>query len=231
MHRTFILKTPHMRGDDVAEFQGDLNARYADWEIAKHIAVDDDYGQGTHDAAAEVCACLGIDAVKAMQHGVDPDLRVKIRHPDHRTAQEVEASKGPHATGLRDSLRKKFAESPHGVVTFDGVQVAAWIVPSIQWARLNGWTGKVVSGYRDCAHQQVIGAAFAAKQGKTVAQEYPNGVCASNHVGYEYPRGAVDVTEYQQLDAVLKKGNPHKPGLVWAGPVIGDVVHFSATGH
>ena len=39
------------------------------------------------------------------------------------------------------------------------------------------------------------------------------------------------MTEYQQLDAVLEKGNPHKPGLVWAGPVIGDVVHFSATGH
>ena len=42
--------------------------------------------------------------------------------------------------------------------------------------------------HRDCAHQHVIGAAFAAKQGRTLAQEYPNGVCASNHVGYEYPR-------------------------------------------
>ena len=231
MSRTFILKTPHMRGDDVAEFQDDLNVRYKDWGINKQIVKDDDYGQATRDAAAEVCTCLGIDAATAMEHGVDPDLRIKIRHPDHRTPQELESSKGQAATHLRDSLKKKFAESAHGVVTFDNVQVAAWIVPSLQWARLNGWTGHVVSGYRDCAHQTTVAAVYAASKGKTVAQVYPSGPCASNHVGFEYPRGAVDVTEYQQLDAVLKKGNPHKPGLVWAGPVIGDVVHFSASGH
>ena len=85
MHRTFMLKTPHMRGDDVAEFQDDLNARYAAWHINKQIVKDDDYGQATHDAAVEVCTCLGIDAKTAMQHGVDPDLRIKIRHPDKRT--------------------------------------------------------------------------------------------------------------------------------------------------
>ena len=230
MSRTFILKTPHMRGDDVAEFQDDLNVRYKDWGINKQIVKDDDYGQGTHDAAAEVCTCLGIDAAVAMQHGVDPDLRIKIRHPDHRTPQELEASKAAAASNLRDSLRKKFAESPHGVVTFDGHQVAAWIVPSLQWARAHGWTGAVVSGYRDCAHQTTVAGIYAASKHLTMAQCYPNGPCASNHVGYEYPRGAVDVSQYEQLNEVLKH-NPTKPGLVWAGPVIGDVVHFSATGH
>jgi hypothetical protein len=230
MDRTFILKTPHMRGDDVAEFQDDLNARYKDWEINKQIVKDDDYGAATHEAAIEVCTGLGIDAATAMAHGVDPDLRLKIRHPERRTPQEVAADKGAAATQMRDSLRKKCAEAAHGVVTFDGVQVAAWIVPSLEWARAHGWTGKVVSGYRDCAHQTTVAAVFAASKGLTVAQEYPNGPCASNHVGYEYPRGAVDVSEYQQLNTVLQH-NPTKPGLVWAGPVIGDVVHFSATGH
>lgn len=230
MHRTFVLKTPHMRGDDVGEFQDDLNARYQSWEINKQILRDEDYGQGTRDAAAEVCTCLGIDADAAMKHGVDPDLRVRIRHPDHRTPQEVEASKGQAASNLRDSLRKKFAESPHGVVTFDNVQVAAWIVPSLQWARANGWTGSVVSGYRDCAHQTTVAQVYAASKGLTLQQCYPNGPCASNHCGIEYPHGAVDVSNYEQLNQVLQK-NPHKPGLVWAGPVIGDVVHFSATGH
>lgn len=90
--------------------------------------------------------------------------------------------------------------------------------------------GQVVSGYRDCAHQTTVAQVYAASKHMTVAQVYPSGPCASNHVGYEYPRGAVDVTQYDQLNQVLRN-NPHKPGLVWAGPVIGDVVHFSATGH
>jgi hypothetical protein len=64
----------------------------------------------------------------------------------------------------------------------------------------------------------------------TVAQVYPNGPCASNHVGAKHPRGAVDVTNAGELNTVLQL-SPHQPGLVWGGPLIDDEVHFSATGH
>ena len=118
----------------------------------------------------------------------------------------------------------------HGVEVIDGVEVAAWIAPSLLWARRHGWTGRVTSGFRTCRHQMEVAARFAAQQHKTVAQIYPHGPCASNHVGAEFPRGAVDVTDPAQLDRVLRN-NPNHPKLVWGGPVIGDRVHFSATGH
>lgn len=229
--RTFVLSDPHMQGDDIAEFQRELNSRFEAWDISKRIDVDKDYGQHTRDAAREVCTGLGIDDQEAMKHGVPPELRIKIRHPDRRTPAEEQRSKGPQATAFRAHLRKQFTVvSAPGLQMFDGCEVAAWIVPSLKFAREHGWTGHVVSGFRSCEHQKKVAADFAARQHKTVAQIYPNGPCASNHVGQTHPRGAVDVTNPEQLDRVLRN-NPNHPKLVWGGPVIGDQVHFSATGH
>ena len=88
----------------------------------------------------------------------------------------------------------------------------------------------MTSGYRSCEHQKKVAAEYAASKGMTLAQVYPNGPCASNHVGAKHPRGAVDVTRPEQLNHVLRH-SPHQPKLVWGGPVIDDQVHFSATGH
>jgi hypothetical protein len=231
--RTFALTSPHMTGEDVRAFQRELTARFEAWDIAKRVEDDGDFGSETRDAARQVCKGLGILHETAMEHGVTPELRVKLRHPDTRTPQEIARSEGADATHFRGALRRRFAPPAvpaGGVVTFDGLSVAAWIVPSLQWARAHGWTGHVVSGFRDCEHQKRAAAQFAAEQGRTVAQIYPHGPCASNHVGAAHPRGAVDVTNPQQLDQVLRN-NPNHPKLVWGGPVIGDTVHFSATGH
>jgi len=228
--RTFVLRSPHMTGDDIGEFQRELNRRYEAWDISKRIDDDEDYGGHTRDAAREVCTGLGIDHETAMANGVTPELRIKIRHPDRRTAAELERSEGKEATELRARLRKQFADSAPGLQMFDNVEVAAWIVPSLKWAREHGWTGHVTSGFRSCAHQKVVAAEFAASLHKTVAQVYPHGPCASNHVGSAHPRGAVDVTEPEQLDRVLRN-SPKTPKLVWGKPVINDRVHFSANGH
>jgi hypothetical protein len=228
--RTFVVRSPHMHGEDVGEFQRLLNHRYEAWKINKRIADDDDYGTTTRDAAREVCTGLGILPERAMAHGITPGLRTKIRHPDGRTTREIARSREKAARDLRAHLRKEFEAAQAGLDTIDGVQVAAWIVPSLRWARRHGWSGVVVSGFRTCAHQTEVARAFAARQGKTLAQVYPHGPCASNHVGVAHPRGAVDVTMPEQLARVLR-ANPNTPELVWAGPVIGDVVHFSANGH
>jgi hypothetical protein len=229
--RTFVLRPGHMTGDDVGEFQRELNSRYEAWDIAKRIRVDNDYGDDTRDAAREVCTGLGIDHRTAMEHGVTPELRIKIRHPDRRTPAEIHRSEGHGAKEFRAKLRKWFATvSASGVEMFDGRKVAAWIVPSLKWARAHGWTGHVTSGFRSCERQKVVAAQFAAEQHTTVAALYPHGPCASNHVGAQHPRGAVDVSNPAQLAEVLRN-NPNHPKLVWGGPVINDPVHFSANGH
>jgi hypothetical protein len=130
--------------------------------------------------------------------------------------------------------RRRHAAAPaHPAATpemMDGRQVAPWIVPSLQWARENGWSGTVVSGYRSCEDQKRAAAQYARRTGRTVEEIYPRGVCRSNHMGLEYPHGAVDVTDYEELNRVLQN-SPITPALVWGGPVINDQVHFSANGH
>lgn len=105
---------------------------------------------------------------------------------------------------------------PSGVSTFEGKQVAAWIVPILQCAKSNGWSGTVNSGYRSVADQQRVcatGVQPCAAPG------------TSHHQGTTYPDGAVDVSNAAQLSAILSSGKCDGKGLVWAGAK--DPVHFS----
>jgi hypothetical protein len=111
-----------------------------------------------------------------------------------------------------------------GVRAFDGRPVADWITPILSWARKHGWAGAVTSGYRTPGQQ------MAAAEGYGLGHYGPGGPLASNHTKTAYPGGAVDVTDPAQLASVLR-GYPGTPNLVWGGPVMGDLVHFSATGH
>jgi hypothetical protein len=116
---------------------------------------------------------------------------------------------------------------------FDGHPVAAWMIPRLKFARANGWDGHVLSGYRTAAQQRGAAARYAQALGKPIAAVYPHGVLASNHVGDQLPRGAVDVTQPERLAAAMvgwrTSGRPHP--LVWGGPVINDRAHFSSNGH
>lgn len=115
------------------------------------------------------------------------------------------------------------------VGTLDGHPVAEWIIPVIQWARdpkrgRDKWTGTVTSGYRTDAQQ------IAAANSYGLEHYGPAGPLGSNHTKKTYPGGAIDVTKPDELNNTLQK-YPGPLKLVWGGPVIGDTVHFSATGH
>lgn len=106
-------------------------------------------------------------------------------------------------------------EQPQGTADFEGKTVAAWIAPVLEYARQQGWKGSVNSGFRSLAEQTRIynsGVRPAAKPG------------TSNHEGTDFPRGAVDVSDAQQLAEILKRSK-YKNLLVWAGSK--DPVHFS----
>lgn len=102
-----------------------------------------------------------------------------------------------------------------GVGTFDGKPVAKWIIPILTYARKQGWTGTVTSGYRSAADQ----ARVCATGVKPCAA--PG---TSNHQGTVFPSGAVDVTQAGQLSSILLR-SPYATELVWAGSK--DPVHFS----
>lgn len=112
---------------------------------------------------------------------------------------------------------------------FDGKQVAAWIVPILQRARDSGmWKGVVTSGYRSWAKQALLYYGAPGNgliRGVTVAR--PG---ASNHNFHDWPRGAVDVSDYNGLHRYI---HAHDTNLKSYMDVLGprDPVHFSATGH
>lgn len=142
-------------------------------------------------------------------------------------APTVAPSSGGRAPG---STAASYAGLPSGVGTYDGQPVDKWIIPVLQWAAAHGWPGSVLSGYRTDAQQLAAAASYAASKGETIAQIYPDGPLADNHVQPNYPGGAVDVSDAPQLASVLA-GYPGHPSLIWGEPVIGDPDHFSATGH
>jgi hypothetical protein len=109
--RTFKILSPHMRGEDIREFQRDLTARFKAWDINANVKDDGDYGTKTRDATKRVCRGLGILHVTAMKHGVTPELRAKIRDPDKRTAREKERSESPAIKEFRAKLRERFKDS------------------------------------------------------------------------------------------------------------------------
>src|SRR3954468_10583175 len=77
--RNLALTSPHMRGDDVAGCQRDLNTRLAAWDVPLVIAVDGDWGMESRDAAVSVLYGLGVDAGNDFD-GVSPTDRLKIRY-------------------------------------------------------------------------------------------------------------------------------------------------------
>jgi hypothetical protein len=98
--RTFKLTSPPMHGRDVAYFQQTLNERFDAWDVGFHLDVDGEYGAHTRSATERVMYGLGIGQ-RELAHGVSPELRTKLRHPDRRTRDEC-----ARAVRRRDWLRR-----------------------------------------------------------------------------------------------------------------------------
>lgn len=115
---------------------------------------------------------------------------------------------------------------PSGLVMYRGVRMAAWIAQVAHWADGHGYNGGYLSGYRSNADQARI---CQQKCGN------PNGcpgTCAkpgtSNHHGIDYPAGALDVTDPDSFERVLRR-YPGGPPLRRSLP--NDRNHFSHAGN
>jgi murein DD-endopeptidase MepM/ murein hydrolase activator NlpD len=129
-NRTFKLRTPHMEGDDIKEWQQTLNKKFAEWKVKYKIDDDSDYGVLTRDAAATVLYGLGIRQV-VMQNGVAPELRRKVRS---RSLTPVEYARFVARTRWRNELRRKHAGG--------GVATPLARIISHSW----GWHGSAHDG-------------------------------------------------------------------------------------
>jgi len=114
---------------------------------------------------------------------------------------------------------KPSSSSKGGVAEFDGKPVASWIKPLLEYARQKGWKGTVNSGYRSDAEQTRIYRSGVRPAAKPKAL----GGGGSNHSLTSFLHGAVDVSDPETLNKILKAKNSR---LKWAGNA--DKVHFSA---
>lgn len=114
--------------------------------------------------------------------------------------------------------------SPHGLISFDGKQGAAWIVAILIKARATGlWHGYMISGWRSRSYSRSLCEHMCG------APTCP-GRCAgeyTNHVGEEFPEGAADVTDSDGLDAALAELGETR--LRNDLPL--DAPHYSNSGH
>lgn len=132
--RTFKLETPHMRGNDIGAWQGELRERFEKWHIDYPLAIDDDYGQRTRAAERSFMRAWGIaDTGAALEDGMDPELRTKLRN-DRRTEDEDRRFQSEEIREYRDALREKY----------DGGGVAMPVAKII--ADTNDWAGAAHDG-------------------------------------------------------------------------------------
>lgn len=88
--RTFRLRSPEMKGDDVRKWQLHLNRRLHHWRIDYQLSVDGEYGKETALWSRRVLHGLGLPT--ADWHGVTPEARGKARNPRLRTPAELAAA-------------------------------------------------------------------------------------------------------------------------------------------
>jgi hypothetical protein len=106
-------------------------------------------------------------------------------------------------------------------VNFNGVPVAAWIVPILTYAAAHGWNGHLVQfdGFRTYADQVAVseGGGIAAAPGR------------SRHEGTQWPDGAIDIPDdAANFNRIINApGSPVRGQLQWPDPT-GDPVHFSS---
>lgn len=107
--RTFQVKDTLMIGEDVKEWQKFLSDDFRSrWSIEYPIDVDGVYGVGTRAATASFLRAWGVEsAAEAMESGVTPELRIKIRNDD-RTERERELAFSEERKDYRDALRDRF---------------------------------------------------------------------------------------------------------------------------
>lgn len=163
--RTFIVKKPVMKGEDVKQWQKDIKALFKKMKINCPIVIDGVYGVSTRSYTAALVHSSGMSAGTQMKNGVTPELRIKLRNNELTVAQE-KAKYSNSRVNYRARLREKYARqipkvhSPVGVIlqdswgyhpgVHDGLDVItnpdpvifAMVKCKIIDVRSSGWWGK-----------------------------------------------------------------------------------------
>jgi predicted chitinase len=108
--RTFRVRSPEMKGEDIRTWQVFLNRCLRKWKVDYHVGVDGEYGKETARWTKHVLHGLGLSIDN--WNGLTPQARVKARHPQHRTAQEIAAARARRND--RERLARKHAGRKHG---------------------------------------------------------------------------------------------------------------------
>lgn len=214
--------------DEVRRVQAALNA-FTNKRLrgVAPLIEDGDQGPATDKRIRQCKYWLGFKVPTGA--GVGDKLIVRLREPKHL---EHFPDKSFVIRGLARRARQRLRYRQQlvlstvapGVTRYDGVPVAIWLVPYLQWARNHGWQGRLVSGWRSPAYSESLCIHMCG------APQCP-GTCAgraSNHSGSEKPHGALDVSDYLKFAQVIK-GCPRSPRIFNDLPR--DLVHFSANGH
>lgn len=173
--RTYKIDAPLMHGADIKRSQVEVRKEFEGMRIDYPLEADGVYGRATRSAYATLCTAQGILHYKAMEHGVTPELRSKLRDRDRLTARERERMAGAKAVAYRRRLRERFAgggvSKPVGRITqdswgwhprsganagrtHDGIDVGtnpkapllAMVKSRVVRADNGGWWGKAPSG-------------------------------------------------------------------------------------
>lgn len=211
------------------------------------LRVDGKVGQATRSRIRFVKYYIGMDGANRFSYKVSRQFVARVRKPNDASLVIAKTYSDKVNTVKRGQNRRQrhdklYHESQHEYngkphwVTFDGKMIAAYIEPSLHWARYTGhnglkWRGQVVSGGRTAAYSEHLCYVMCG---------HPScpGKCAgrsSNHVGndpYAIPCGAVDVSDYVRFKYLMQfcpVDKLHTVRLQNHLPL--DPVHFSASGN
>jgi len=213
-------------GLDPVTFDWDKGKKVNEGSIAGHlrayaappgtvVKLTDDYGPGAgRYLVTEITSSLFNDQFTA-------SIKTPMQELPEPAAETETISTGGSTGESGDFAANEESSSEAGVGSFDGKQVAKWIIPWLEKSRAEGWSGSVTSGYRTPEYSESL--CF----GMCGAPSCP-GTCAgrsSNHSGDHYPAGAVDVSDYSNFGSIQPRiGSPLKNNLP------ADRVHFSVSG-
>lgn len=114
--RTFIIKNPIMKGDDVKEWQSDVKKLFRKMSIDCPIVIDGKWGQQSRAYTAALVHASGMSATTQMKDGVTPELRIKLRN-NQKTAAQLKAFRSKARVDYRAKLRKQYAQAAARVHT------------------------------------------------------------------------------------------------------------------
>jgi hypothetical protein len=191
------------------------------------LRVDGSLGKATRARVRTVKYLLGYRG--KINSTANVEFRERMWHPNdtkYSTPSRIKLGKQRRTKQRANAAKKRVqAVFTSGVGSYNGVPVAKWLKPYLDWARQNGWQGRLNSGWRSPAYSDSLCRRMCG------APRCP-GRCAgssSNHSGSARPRGAVDVSDYYRFGQLMRSC-PLQPRIFNA---LGarDPVHFSASGN